>query len=84
MHHEGLRIGFPDIAPNLLVSSRGSVGLDHSLDMVLEVPRIVSPLKKEPVDSKDAPVRLRVTGTIEKPIVTETRDEKDKQTQGGS
>ena len=41
MHHEGLRIGFPDIAPDLLVSSRGSVGLDHSLDLVLEVPRIV-------------------------------------------
>ena len=84
MHHEGLRIGFPDIAPNLLVSSRGSVGLDHSLDMVLEVPRIVSPLKKEPVDPKEAPVRLRITGTIEKPIVTEIKDEKDKQTQGGS
>ena len=59
MHHEGLRIGFPDIAPDLLVSSRGSVGLDHSLDIVLEVPRIVVPGKKAPADPKaTAPVRF--------------------------
>ena len=79
MHHEGLRIGFPDISPNLLVSSRGSVGFDRSLDIVLEVPRIVVPGKKDPADPKaTAPVRLRVTGTIEKPVVTEIKEEKDK------
>jgi len=79
MHHEGLRIGFPDIAPDLVVSSRGSVGLDHSLDIVLEIPRIVVPGKKDPADPKaTAPVRLRVTGTIKKPVVTEIKGEKDK------
>lgn len=79
MHHEGLRIGFPDIAPNLVANSQGFVGLDHSLDIVLEVPRIVVPGRKEPVDPKTtAPVRLRVTGTIEKPVVTEIKGEKDK------
>jgi hypothetical protein len=77
IHHEGLRIGFPDIAPNLVATSRGSVGLDHSLDIVLELPRIVGPGQKVPVDAK-APVRLRVTGTIEKPVVTEVKGEKAK------
>jgi len=74
IHHEGLRIGFPDIAPALMVSSRGSVGLDHSLDIELVVPRIALPGKPAAVDPKaTAPVQLRITGTIEKPIVTEIK-----------
>ena len=43
MHHEGLRIGFPDIDPDTLSVSfarfRGPGS--HSLDLVLEAPRIV-------------------------------------------
>jgi hypothetical protein len=50
------------------------VGLDHSLDILLEVPRIVLAGKKGSADPKStAPVKLRVTGTIEKPIVTEIK-----------
>ena len=79
MHHEGLRIGFPDIDPTLVVTSRGSVGLDHSLDLVLEAPRIVVPGKNDAAKSKTtAPVRLLATGTIEKPVVIELKDGKDK------
>jgi hypothetical protein len=73
IHHEGLRIGLPDIAPDLFISSRGSVGLDHSLDLVLEIPRIVLPGKNSADPKSTAPVKLRVTGTIEKPIVTEVK-----------
>ena len=73
IHHEGLRIGLPDIAPDLFISSRGSVGLDHSLDIVLEVPRIVLPGKNSNDPKSTAPVKLRVTGTIEKPVVTEIK-----------
>jgi hypothetical protein len=74
LHHEGLRIGFPDIAPELVASSRGSVGLDHSLDVVLDVPRIAAPGKGAPAGATSTvPVRLRVTGTIEKPVVTEIK-----------
>jgi hypothetical protein len=77
--HEGLRIGFPDISPDLLVSSRGSVGLDRSLDLELHVPRIVVKGRNDPSISKGTtPVRFRVTGTMEKPTVTEIKDEKDK------
>ncbi len=75
MYHEGLRIGFPDISPDLLINSSGSVGLDSSLDLVLEIPRINL---KDPKAKPQAPVRFRVTGTIDKPNVTEIKDEKDK------
>jgi hypothetical protein len=79
MHHEGLRIGFPDISPDLLVSSRGSVGLDGSLDLVMDIPRIIVKRRKDPADAKaTTPVRLRITGSIGKPIVTEIKEEQDK------
>jgi hypothetical protein len=77
IYQEGLRMGLPDIDPKLLVSLSGSVGLDKSLDLVLEVPRIPSLLKKEPDDPK-TPVRLRITGTFDKPVVTEIKGDKGK------
>jgi hypothetical protein len=78
MHHEGLRIGFPDISPDLLVTSRGSVGFDKSLDFELEVPSSFAD-KKDVEIKKRAPLRFRFTGTIDKPIVTEIKKEgKDK------
>jgi hypothetical protein len=78
MHHEGLRFGFPDISPDLLFTSRGSVGLDRSLDLELEVPGVL--VDKQNVEiKKAAPVHFRVTGTIDKPIVTEVKKKgKDK------
>jgi hypothetical protein len=77
MHHEGLRFGFPDFSPDLLITSRGSVGLDKSLDLVLAVPSIL--VDKQNLEIKKAPpVHFRVTGTIDKPIVKEIKDGKDK------
>jgi hypothetical protein len=79
VYHEGVRIGFPDISPDLLVRSRGWVGLDRSLDLVLEVPRIALKTRTDPTEPRTtAPVRLRVTGTIAKPTVTEIKEEKGK------
>jgi hypothetical protein len=77
MQHEGLRIGFPDISPDLLVTSRGSVGFDKSLDVELEVPAILVD-KKELEIKKAPPVHFRITGTIDKPVVTELKNGKDK------
>ena len=78
MHHEGLRFGFPDISPDLIITSRGSVGLDKSLDIELEVPAFL--VDKKDIDIKKAPpVHFRLTGTIDKPNVTEIKkEEKDK------
>jgi hypothetical protein len=77
MYHEGLELGFPDISPDLIAKSNGSVGFDKSLDFVLELPAFL--VDKKELDIKKAPpVRFRVTGTLEKPIVTEIKDGKDK------
>jgi hypothetical protein len=77
MYHEGLRFGFPDISPDLLISSQGSVGYDKSLDLVLEIPRVLVDLQGAQTQKLD-PVRLRVTGTIDAPIVTEIKATKGK------
>jgi hypothetical protein len=77
MYHEGLRFGFPDISPDLLITSRGSIGFDKSLDFDLDVPAIL--LDKTDLAIKKAPpVRFRVTGTLDKPVVTEIKEKKDK------
>jgi hypothetical protein len=77
MYHEGLRFGFPDISPDLIATSSGSVGIDKSLDVVLEVPGFL--VDKKDLDIKKAPpVRFRITGTIDKPVVTQITDGKDK------
>ena len=76
MYHEGLRFGFPDISPDLIAKSSGSVGFDKSLDFVLEVPAFL--VDKKELDIKKAPpVRFRVTGTIDKPVVTQIKDGKE-------
>jgi hypothetical protein len=65
MFHEGLRLGFPDIDPQLQLTSRGSVGLDRTLDLFLELPRLDKALRQA-----KAPARCRITGTIANPKVT--------------
>jgi hypothetical protein len=77
MNHEGLRFGFPDISPDLIITSRGSVGFDKSLDFELEVPSVLVD-KKELEVKKAAPVHFRVTGSIDDPIVTEIKENKGK------
>src|SRR5262249_18448288 len=64
LYHEGLRIGFPQIDPDLLVSSRGSVGLDKTLDLQVELPRLDPILRKE-----KGPAKCHVTGTISNPKI---------------
>ena len=76
IHHEDMHFGFPDISPDLVIRSSGSVGYDKTLDLVLDVPSILLN-KANPGGKKTAHVRLRVTGTIDKPIVTEIKDGKN-------
>ena len=63
LHHDGLRIGFPEIDPDLVVSSRGSIGLDETLDLHLELPR----LRKDKRDK--GPVKCHITGTLSDPKI---------------
>jgi hypothetical protein len=64
LYHEGLRIGFPDIDPELQLTSRGSVGLDKTLDLFVELPRLDKALRQ-----KKGPAKCRITGTIGNPKV---------------
>ena len=64
LHHEGLRIGFPDIDPQLVVSTRGSVGLDETVDLFVELPRLDAALRKE-----KGPAKCHITGTITNPKI---------------
>jgi hypothetical protein len=65
LYHEGLRIGFPDIDPKLELTSRGSVGLDKTLNLFVELPRLDEVLRKE-----KGPAKCRITGTIANPKIT--------------
>jgi hypothetical protein len=65
LYHEGLRIGFPDIDPELVIGSRGSIGIDETLDLFMDLPRLDKALRKE-----KGPARCRITGTIGNPKVT--------------
>jgi hypothetical protein len=67
LFQEGLRIGFPDLSPDLICRSSGSVGLDRSLDLVLQVPAILAGTQ----DRKSGEVHFQVTGTIDDPKVVE-------------
>jgi hypothetical protein len=65
LHHEGLRIGLPDIDPSLQITSHGSVGLDKTLDLYVDLPRLDEALRKE-----KGPAKCRITGTIDNPKIT--------------
>ena len=74
LYHESLRIGFPDISPELMGTLSGSVGLDKTLDIALEVPSVLSKLEGAPEDASPDMVRIKITGTIDDPIVAEAED----------
>jgi hypothetical protein len=65
LHHEKIRIGLPDIDPELQITSRGSVGLDKTLDLFMELPRLDKALRQE-----KGPAKCRITGTIDNPKIT--------------
>jgi hypothetical protein len=63
LHHDGQRISFPEIDPELVISSRGSIGIDETLDLHLDLPR----LRKDKLD--EGPRQFHVTGTIIHPKI---------------
>src|SRR5262249_47904361 len=65
VYHEGLSIGFPALGTDLQITSRGSVGLDESLDLHVELPRLDKEKQKE-----KGSIHCRITGTINKPELT--------------
>jgi hypothetical protein len=64
LYHEGLRIGLPDIDPALQIASRGSVGLDKTLDLYVDLPHLDAGERKA-----KGPAKCRITGTIDNPKI---------------
>ena len=64
LHHEGLRIGLPNIDPEPATDLGGSIGLDKTLDLFVELPRLDPVLRKE-----KGPAKCHITGTIDAPKI---------------
>jgi hypothetical protein len=65
VHHEGLELA----AGGLMIRSRGSVGLDETLDLLLEVPMPDEWVQREPwlQSLGGQTIRLKVRGTFSRP-----------------
>ena len=75
LFHDGLQLGFPDLSANLLATSRGSVGIDRSLDLELRLPTsLIDTIKGKGSDETQF-AWFKVTGTIDEPAVTELSSE---------
>ena len=73
IHHEGLAFGLPEVSEDLVIRSSGSVGLDETLDLRVEIPIPLSLLRER--NEGGEPPRLRkpivlvVRGTLDEPKV---------------
>jgi hypothetical protein len=69
--HEGLAFGLPDVSPDLQIRSRGSVGFDESLDLMVDIPLPLDLLVDGPLARKVGAqtLNLPVQGTLSEPKV---------------
>lgn len=71
IHHAGLSFMLPEIAPELVLSSEGSVGLDESIELKLSVPLPLTRLHDGPLLRRlsEQPLELHVAGTLKEPRI---------------
>lgn len=69
--HQGVRFGLPDIDPDLVFATSGTVGFDHRLDLVLEIPLPVHWIsnRAEIKELGFKPLHIPIRGTLEDPII---------------
>ncbi len=69
--HEGLVFGLPDLAPDLQIRSHGSVGLDESLDMLVEIDLPLERLGSGPLAKVlgQQTLKIPIVGTLSEPRV---------------
>jgi hypothetical protein len=72
VYHEGLAFGLPEIAPSLMFRTSGTVGLDRTLDLRVDVPLAFDVAFNGPVAQRLAgkTLKLAVTGTLDDPKVS--------------
>ncbi len=69
--HSGLEFGLPELSPDLVIHSHGTVGLDKSLDLMVEVPLPLNLLGDGPIATAlgKQTLYLPVRGTLDQPEV---------------
>jgi hypothetical protein len=74
--HEGLAFGLPEFSSDLLIRTSGSVGIDESLDLIVDVPIPLDTLFDGPLAQQIGSRRLKlhVTGTLAEPKLGLPRD----------
>jgi hypothetical protein len=72
VHHEGLVFGLPEVSPDLVIRTSGSVGLDRTLDLHVEVPILLDMAFSGPLAQRISgkSIHLVVTGTLDAPTVS--------------
>jgi hypothetical protein len=76
MYHEGLAFGLPEISPSLILRTSGTVGLDKTLDLRVDVPVLIDLAFSGPIAQRVSgkTIQLAVTGTLDKPKVSLPKD----------
>lgn len=69
--HTGLAFGLPEISPELVIRTEGSVGLDRSLDLLAEIPLPLQLLGDGPLATAlgNQTLRLPIRGTFDQPEI---------------
>lgn len=69
--HEGLAFGLPEVSPDLVIRTSGTVGLDETVDLLVEIPLPLNLLTDGPIARRlsERPLTLRVSGTLADPKV---------------
>jgi hypothetical protein len=76
VYHEGLAFGLPEISPSLILRTSGTVGLDKTLDLRVDVPVLIDLAFSGPIAQRVSgkTIQLSVTGTLDKPKVSLPKD----------
>lgn len=71
VYHEGLVFLLPELSPDLVFETRGEVGLDDSIDLIVEAQLPWTLLGDAPLFQRlaERPLAWRVTGTLDEPQV---------------
>jgi hypothetical protein len=70
-YHEGLACVLPELSPDFVLKTSGSVGLDESLDVLVQVAIPLTMVHDGPLSRKlsERPFRLHVTVTLDQPRI---------------
>ncbi len=74
--HTGLTFGLPEISDELLIRTHGSVGLDETLELIVEIPLPIDLIRDGPLAAalSKQTLKIPIRGTLAEPKVEFPRD----------